>query len=301
MRRPVYSCIMASDTRELYYGMFFGTREVHRELPGFSVSVLAPTLRAEDVPLHTHENASFVLVLAGSYLSSADGAPPVCPVSTLIFNPAGTSHRDSFRLATGRFLAVSISDQSRRVAAEGTALPSAATAFASGDAVATALCLAQSVMAGPDASTVMEGLCWELLSSTAGEKLWQQQKMPPWVRNARELLHDQCTGPLQITEIAQQLGVHPVYFARAFRRAFRCTPGEYLMRCRLRAAMALLRDTKQPLSAIALEAGFFDQSHLTRAFRTHFGRAPHAYRKRLQGDSHCAEVQFIQEAPGQPV
>jgi hypothetical protein len=118
MRYRVYSCTMEANSRALPYGIFFGRSEVRRELPGFSVSLLAPTLRAEDVRLHTHENASFVLVLEGSYLSSADGAPPVCPTSMLIFNPAGTTHRDSFRLATGRFLAVSLSDESRRVAAE---------------------------------------------------------------------------------------------------------------------------------------------------------------------------------------
>jgi AraC-like DNA-binding protein len=163
----------------------------------------------------------------------------------------------------------------------GTALPAAATAYASGDVVATAFRLAgQSVRAGPEASTVMEGLCWELVSGMAGEKLWPQQRLPSWVRQA------------------QQLGIHPVYFARAFRQAFRCTPGEYRMRCRLRKAMVLLRDAKLPLSDIALEAGFFDQSHLTKAFRNHLGLAPHAYRTQLHGDVHRAEVQFIQDAEG---
>jgi AraC family transcriptional regulator len=93
----VCSGLMKADSRARSYGMFFGTSEVHKDIPGFSASILTPTLRAEDVPLHTHENASFVLVLAGSYLSSADGAPEVSPVSTLIFNPAGTTHRDSSR------------------------------------------------------------------------------------------------------------------------------------------------------------------------------------------------------------
>jgi AraC family transcriptional regulator len=293
---------MKADSRPRSYGMFFGTSEVHKDIPGFSVSILTPTLRAEDVPLHTHENASFVLVLAGSYLSSADGAPEVSPVSTLIFNPAGTTHRDSFRLASGRFLAISISDESRRVAEVGTALPSVATVVVAGAAVTTAFRLArQSVIVEPEASSVMEGLCWELLWSATGERFWTRQKLLWWIPRARELLHDQCTTPLRITEMAQQLGVHPVYFARAFRHAFRCTPGEYLMRCRLRTVMALLRDTKLPLSAIALRAGFFDQSHLSRAFRIHFGLAPHAYQKRLQRDRDLTEVQFIQESAGRPV
>jgi AraC family transcriptional regulator len=280
--------------------MFFGRGDAHRELPGFSVSVLAPTLRAEDVPLHTHENASFVLVLAGSYLSSADGALPVSPSGALIFNPAGTAHRDSFRSPTGQFMAISISDHSGRIASEGTALPSGATVCSSKAAISTAFCLAdQSVEAGPESSVLMEGLCWELLSNTAGETLWQEEPLPSWVRNARELLHDECSEPLQFMEIARQLGVHPVYFARAFRQAFRCTPGEYLMRCRLRKGMTLLRDAKLPLSNIALEAGFFDQSHFTKAFRVHFGITPHTYRKGLQCELDAAEVQFIQETHGQ--
>jgi hypothetical protein len=57
--------------------MFYGTSEVHYELPGFSVSLLSPRLRAEDVPLHTRPNASFVLVLRGHYVSSADGEGPL--------------------------------------------------------------------------------------------------------------------------------------------------------------------------------------------------------------------------------
>jgi AraC family transcriptional regulator len=287
---------MQTGLKSLPYGIYFGTSKIHQELPGFSVSLLEPTLRAEDVPLHTHENASFVFVLEGSYLSNADGAPSVCTTSTLIFNPAGTAHRDSFALANGRFLAVSISDQSLRVVVDGAALPSAATAFASGEAVTTGVCLAkQSVHPGIDNSATMEGLCWELLSNTAGAKLWPGKNLPSWIRNARDLLHDQCTGSLSMTDMAQQLGVHPVYFARAFRQVFRCTPGEYRMRCRLRKAMALLRNVRLPLSDIALNAGFFDQSHFARAFREHFGISPHAYRKRLNGNGQTTEVQFVQE------
>jgi hypothetical protein len=83
----------------LSYSMFFGASEAQADLPGFTVSVLAPILRAEDVPLHSHENASFVLVLAGSYMSSADGAPLTCQGPTLIFNPAGTFIVMSLHLA----------------------------------------------------------------------------------------------------------------------------------------------------------------------------------------------------------
>lgn len=273
---------MEKPWRTLPYGMFLGASEMHREVPGFSVSLLSPTFRAEDVPLHCHQNASFVLVLTGTYLSSADGASRISPPSTLFFNPAGTTHRDAFELAQGQFLAVSLSEHSCRIAAEGTKLPTAATAFRGGDAVETAFRLVrQCSQSESDSLGILEGLCWELLSNMAGRKLWSEKALPSWLRSAKDLLRDQCNQPLLISGLAQQLGVHPVHLARTFRKAFRCTPGEYLARCRLRKAMALLRDSSLPLAEIALATGFFDQSHFSRTFRQHFGVAPHAFRKTL--------------------
>ena len=250
------------------------------------------------MPLHAHENASFVFVVLGAYLSSADGAAPVSSGPMLIFNPAGTTHRDSFLLPSGRFLAVSISDPSLRVALDWAALPAAATAFATGDGVNTAFRLVQHCAAPMPASSLsIEAMCWELLSTVSGVNLWPDKHrtaLPPWIGRARELLHDRCSDSLQITEMAERMGVHPVYFARAFRKAFRCTPGEYRMRCRLRNAIALMRNGSIPLSEVALSAGFFDQSHFSTSFREHFGMAPQAYRRRLHGDVVRREVQFVQ-------
>jgi AraC family transcriptional regulator len=276
---------MQTAAKYLSYGVYFGASEIRHDLPGFSISLLKPMLRAEDIPLPTHDQASFVFVVAGSYLSSASGAPPVCPSSTIIFNPAGTTHRDSFALPSGRFLTVSISDQTLHIATEGAALPFVATTMVSEHAAAAGLRLVQQCVASEvDGSAIMEGLCWEPLSGASGAKLWPEKYLPSWIRSAQELLQDQCTGPLLISDMAQQLGVHPVYFARVFRKVFHCTPGEYRTRCRLNQGMALLGNANLSLSDIALKAGFFDQSHFTRAFRDHLGTPPHTYRKRLHGD-----------------
>jgi AraC family transcriptional regulator len=290
---------MQAGARSLPYGIYFGASQIRQELPGFSVSLLTPTLRAEDVLLHTHENASFVFVLSGDYRSSADGSVPVNASPRLIFNPAGTTHRDSFVLADGHFLAVSISDQSLHVALDWAVLPTAAKAFTSGAGFNAALRIAEQCTAPELAGTsTVESMCWELLSTLSGVNLWldkHRTRPPSWVNRARELLHDQSSDSLQICEMAQQLGVHPVYFARAFRHVFRCTPGEYRIRCRLCDALALMRKTNLTLSEIALSSGFFDQSHFSTAFRKHFGMSPQAYRRQLRRDVAICEVQFVQD------
>ena len=290
---------MQTGAESLPYGIYFGASRIRQELPGFSIELLTPTLRAENVPLHAHGNASFVFVISGDYRSSADGAAPVNSSPTLIFNPSGTTHRDSFVLAEGRFLAISISDRSLRVASDWAVLPTSAKAFTSGAGFNAALRLARQCAAPglADASTV-EAMCWELLSIFSGVNLWpgkHRASLPSWVGRAREVLHDRCSDSLPITEIARQLGVHPVYFARSFRHVFRCTPGEYRMRCRLRDALALMRKTNLTLSEISLRAGFFDQSHFSTAFRKHFGMAPQAYRRKLRKDVVNCEVQFVQD------
>ncbi len=269
---------MLPDVRRLPYGSYFGTDEVRRDVPGFSVSLITPSLRAEDVPLHTHENASFVFVVAGAYRSSADGATSE---QMLIFNPAGTTHRDSFVMPQGRFLAISVSAHCHRIALDATALPTAATAYSSRAAVLKAQCLALQCNTRVIESGGIEELCWDLLATVGGREERDRRPVPPWVRKARELLHERCSDSLRIAEIAELLGVHPVYFPRAFRRAFRCTPNEYRMRCRLCEAMALMPSKNLPLAEIALRSGFYDQSHFSTAFRGHFGIAPLAYRRQL--------------------
>lgn len=75
--------------------------------------------------------------------------------------------------------------------------------------------------------------------------------------------------------------MHPVHLTRTFRRFFGCTPGEYLRERRLEKAASLLAGSRLPLSEVALESGFADQSHLAKAFKRAYGVTPSEYRCRL--------------------
>jgi AraC-like DNA-binding protein len=51
------------------------------------------------------------------------------------------------------------------------------------------------------------------------------------------------------------------------------------MRVRLLRALALLRDTEQPVTTIAYDAGWSDLSNFTRTFRRDVGCSPGAFRR----------------------
>ena len=88
-------------------------------------------------------------------------------------------------------------------------------------------------------------------------------------------------GNHALCKLAQELGLHPVYLARAFRSHFRCSPGDFARQHhRLQHAANLLAHSRLSLSEVAQDCGFFDQPHLSRSFRARFGMTPGEYRVR---------------------
>ena len=133
----------------------------------------------------------------------------------------------------------------------------------------------------PDALSplAVEGLTLEILAAAARLDRDAGRALPPWLRQARELLDDRFAEPLSLGEVAAAVGVHPVHLAACFRRHFRASVGEYLRQRRVEAAARLLTATDTPLAEVALAVGFADQSHFTRTFRRHTGRTPSRYRR----------------------
>jgi AraC family transcriptional regulator len=102
-------------------------------------------------------------------------------------------------------------------------------------------------------------------------------------------MHDRCTQKVTVAQLAREAQVHPIHLARAFRQYFHCSPGEYLRRCRIDRLSELLRRSPLPLSEVALEAGFADQSQMTNAFRRATGLTPRDYRQTFR------DVSFSQD------
>jgi AraC-like DNA-binding protein/quercetin dioxygenase-like cupin family protein len=98
----------------------------------------------------------------------------------------------------------------------------------------------------------------------------------PAVAMARRRLDDAPEAPATLAELAALSGVSRFQFLRGFRRETGVTPHAYLVQRRVRLARQLLIAGRAPAAA-AQEAGFADQSHMTRAFRRQFGVTPARY------------------------
>jgi AraC family transcriptional regulator len=100
---------------------------------------------------------------------------------------------------------------------------------------------------------------------------------------ALRLIEARAGDPLDLDALAHVAAMSKYHFLRTFRRVVGCTPYRYLRGVRLRRAALALTVTRQPVAAIALEAGFGDISTFNAYFRQVFGVVPSQLRGRDRG------------------
>ena len=137
-----------------------------------------------------------------------------------------------------------------------------------------------STAADPARDIMTENLRVELLAQVSRRLQTRTSPAPSWLTRVRETVHDSA-GNLTVTQLAADAGVHRVHLARAFREHYGVSVSRYARRVRVQSALRLLAHASIPLSRVALEAGFSDQSHLTRAMRDAVGSTPAAIRSML--------------------
>lgn len=84
--------------------------------------------------------------------------------------------------------------------------------------------------------------------------------------------------------LAARAGWSAFHYLRVFKAVLGITPHQYLVRCRLRRAAALLADGDRSITDIALDAGFADLSNFVRSFRRAAGTSPRGFRRAARGD-----------------
>lgn len=107
------------------------------------------------------------------------------------------------------------------------------------------------------------------------------RRFPQWLERVRNILEQRFAEPFKLSEIAAEVGVHPVHLAREFRKHYGSSVGEYLRRLRIEYACRELLGSNVAVTNIAFAAGFADQSHFSRTFKRLCGTTPGKYRASL--------------------
>jgi AraC-like DNA-binding protein len=97
------------------------------------------------------------------------------------------------------------------------------------------------------------------------------------VERARQFLDAERTRVVHSRELESVTGLTRYDLSRQFRIMFGTSPYRYLLMRRLEFARERIHRGR-PLVEVAFDAGFADQAHFTRAFRSAFGLTPARYR-----------------------
>jgi AraC-like DNA-binding protein len=110
-------------------------------------------------------------------------------------------------------------------------------------------------------------------AAVAGERRVEAGVSREAVERAREYLHAAWWRPVSLDGLAEVAGLSRYHLLRTFRAQFGLPPHAYQMQLRVLRAKELLFGGMAAKDA-ALEAGFYDQAHLTNALRRYTGVTP---------------------------
>ncbi|WGS23646.1 MULTISPECIES: helix-turn-helix transcriptional regulator [unclassified Bradyrhizobium] len=200
---------------------------------------------------HFHDETQIVLVLSGSRAFRINGATVTVPARHAAIIPAGLLH--------------------------------APTPTSDKDTV----CLNAYVPASRSPSTVLVSRFaqrWQDAADISPEHILEiadevlsHERVRVSVTTDKAMLGERLTDSVErIGDIAARLGRSREGFTRLVTRELGIAPHTFRMLARLNLARRLLRQG-WPIAAVAAEAGFSDQSHLTRRFRRTFGTTPGGY------------------------
>ena len=147
--------------------------------------------------------------------------------------------------------------------------------------------LAELAEGGPNGPLFVEGLTTALTLH-----LLRQYQCPPWqplaapcglsphdLRRVRDYMHAHLTDAISLGDLAQVVGLSPSRFAALFKHSTGEAPYHALLGLRVARAQDLLLHSSLPLGIVARQAGFANQSHMTRHVRRLLGSTPLTLRR----------------------
>lgn len=237
------------------------------------------------IPPHEHIYAHFTAVLAGGFEERYQDLRLDCPAGTILIVPAAQPHTDVVGKDGAHTLGVELSRGLLKSFDGATDLMTRPRVFRSVPLqrrIERLSCEFRSL--DPLSLFALEATATEILVECARSHRRAEPEEPSWLVAAMEAIHQDPGLGASLGQLAASVGVHEVQLARAFKRVQGCTVGEYARWLRLEAAKKRLSQTKTPLAEVALESGFYDQAHFSRAFKTAYGLSPSAYRERMTPD-----------------
>jgi AraC family transcriptional regulator len=216
---------------------------------------------------HAHGFSNVTAVISGEMEERTDSAEHRGRACSVLVKPAGTPHENRWLGRRG----------TRTVSIELRGMQLGAWRWLEDPETARAALALADAMRGRSREAIESGAM--ALLGLAMHVRASDSAAPAWLDAVKRTLDARFDEPLRFEELAADVGLHPVYLSRAFRRHTGMAMSEYVRALRLRHARHLLSATSRPLASISAESGFADASHLCRVFANAHGVTAKTFRR----------------------
>ena len=225
---------------------------------------------------HAHESPFFALSMAGTFTESVGSSSFEYRPRDVVYHGAGEEHAVSVGGAHVRCFVLEMRTDlvEKRF---GVRLP-ASMFHRENSPLASMLTSAYSEFRHPDSVSwlAIQSQLMQLL--VAASRVSVDRDQPRWLNRVTELLRERFRSRLTLDEISAEVGVPAERVSSVFRSRFRRSLADEQRRLRVELACRLLLNGALSLSEIAIQAGFADQPHFSRAFKSVTGMTPAQYR-----------------------
>ncbi len=257
----------------------------HRPRSISGVELVSVCYRNRSFPEHSHAEYVLGAVMTGAETLTVAGRPHrVDAGSVLRLHPDEAHANATIGPDALRYHVLYLREDVLRPYADRDSAVLCFPTSVSGDATLfQAVCVAHALLSCNAAGrleqeSALGALVQACISETPGA--WSTTSLSPArpnrIEDAKAYINANYAEGFGLQELARLTGLSIFHFTRSFKKAVGLSPLAYRNQRRVHEARARLLDG-QPISQVALDVGYADQSHLTRQFQRIVGSSPRRY------------------------
>lgn len=257
------------------HNKYFGTTENSIKTESFNISITNHLANSE-ILKHSHAKPYLCLLVSGIY-NEKSNIDNLVSCGDVIYRTADYEHSNSFYDKDSLCLNIEINNQEHLMNQNNFVLPTSQSKQKGRIEIYKVLYALKQRLP----NDLLDIYCYE--SMLTHIKMSRIKGNLIWIKEIKEIINDNPTSPLSLEKLSLEFGLHPNYIVRKFKEVTGHKLSDYLTKIRLENSIKHLIKTESSMTEIAINAGFYDQSHFNRNFKNYLATTPLTFRKIVKG------------------